>query len=151
MVHSTKLGGVGFVNFCALKTRNDQKWVMLTNFAFSCRSTSNIYMFRLTILSEIEIQNYLRSNQVTKSHQRSNLSKTCQKRVNRADFTPIGRIWPKFDHDDSNWPWKIFNLNSWEIFESKYILDIFRLIRPFRPQFDDSTQVRPILIFKLNH
>ena len=33
------------------------------------------------ILSKIDIQNYLRLDQVIKSHQSSNLSKTCQKRV----------------------------------------------------------------------
>ena len=44
------------------------------------RNISNIHMFRLRILSEIDIQNYSRSDQVKKSHQRSNLSKTCQKR-----------------------------------------------------------------------
>ena len=38
-------------------------------------------MFRLGILSWIEIQYYLRSNQVIKNHQRSNLSQNCQKRV----------------------------------------------------------------------
>ena len=42
------------------------------------RNISNIHMFRLRILSEIDIQNYLRSDQVIKSHQRANLSKTCQ-------------------------------------------------------------------------
>ena len=45
------------------------------------RNVSNIHMFRLRILSKIDIQSYLRSDQVIKSHQRSNLSKTCQKRV----------------------------------------------------------------------
>ena len=39
------------------------------------RNISNIHMFRLKILSEIKIQNYLRSNLVIKSHQRSNWSK----------------------------------------------------------------------------
>ena len=45
------------------------------------RNISNIHTFRLIILSEIDIQNYSRSDQVKKSHQRSNLSKTCLKRV----------------------------------------------------------------------
>ena len=45
------------------------------------RNISNIHIFRLRILSEIDIQNYSRSYQVIKSHQRSNLSKTCQTRV----------------------------------------------------------------------
>ena len=45
------------------------------------RNISNIHTFRLRILSEIDIQNYSRSYQVIKSHQRSNLSKTCQTRV----------------------------------------------------------------------
>ena len=72
-------------------------------------------------------------------------------------FRPTGPILPLLDgfdpsltYDEPNWPWKIFDLNSWGNSESKYILDIFRLIRPFRPQFDDLTQVWPILTFKLN-
>ena len=36
------------------------------------RNIFKIHMFRLKILWRIQIQNYLRSNQVTKSHQRSN-------------------------------------------------------------------------------
>ena len=47
------------------------------------RNISNIRMFRLRILSGIEIKNYLRSNQVIKSHQRSNLGQTCLKKSNR--------------------------------------------------------------------
>ena len=39
------------------------------------RNISTIHMFRLKILSRIEIQNNLRSNQVIKSHQRLKLGR----------------------------------------------------------------------------
>ena len=41
------------------------------------RNISNIHTFRLRILSGMEIQNYLSSNQVKKGHQSSNLGQTC--------------------------------------------------------------------------
>ena len=46
-------------------------------------------MFRLIILSKIDIKSYLRSDPVIKSHQRSNLSKTCQKRVKSGCLIPL--------------------------------------------------------------
>ena len=61
------------------------------------RKISNIHMFRLRILSGIKIQNYLRSNQVIKSHQRSNLSK----RVKSACLVQLYTIEICFDSEFS--------------------------------------------------
>ena len=63
------------------------------------RNISNIHMFRLRILSEIDIQNYSRSYQVIKSHQRSNLSKTCQKRVKTGCLIQLYALYICFDSE----------------------------------------------------
>ena len=68
------------------------------------RNISNIDTFRLRILSEIDIQNYSRSYQVIKSHQRSNLSKTCQKRVKTGCFIQLYALYiSKLNHQVALW------------------------------------------------
>ena len=56
-------------------------------------------MFRLRILSEIEVQNYLRSNQVTKSHQRSNKGQIRPIGVESARLVEIYQIYICFDSE----------------------------------------------------
>ena len=103
-------------------------------------NTSNIYMFWLRILSLIDIQNYLRSDQVIKSHQRSNLSKTCQKRVKSGCLIQLYALNICFDSEF---------VREFKFIRPLLVKDCAQnwLILPLRPQFDDLTQVWPILIF----
>ena len=82
------------------------------------RNISNIHTFRLRILSEIDIQNYSRSYQVIKSHQRSNLSKTCQKRVKTGCLI---QLYALFNSKQSFTKRGRMNLNSRPNSESKHM------------------------------
>ena len=77
-------------------------------------------MFRLGILFEIKIQNYLRSNQVIKSHQGSNFGQSCQKESNRA-------VWSNYKTVDT-----CFDSEFGRELKFKIILDQIRIKSPQR-------------------
>ena len=131
-----------------LRSKEVKFWSKLWNqgqIGQNSRNIPTIHMFRLQILSGIQIQDSLRSNHVIK---RSNLGQNRQKRVKLGRIigfdpylTVLTKVWP---FDDLIWSRRISNLNSRQNLESKHmysgyistILPDLTLIWRFWPKFD---------------